>query len=48
MNQIITSKEAPQSTLLIKEGTLSNKDIIGTDSACGKIKTMEDFSIKSY
>ncbi|MBU1176912.1 GTP-binding protein, partial [Patescibacteria group bacterium] len=30
-------------TLLIKEGTLSNKDIIGTDSACGKIKTMEDF-----
>ncbi len=32
-------------TLLIKEGTLSNKDIIGTDSACGKIKTMEDFQL---
>ena len=30
-------------TLLIKEGVLTNKDIIGTDSACGKIKTMEDF-----
>ncbi|MBU1176847.1 translation initiation factor IF-2, partial [Patescibacteria group bacterium] len=30
-------------TLLIKEGVLNNKDIIGTDSACGKIKTMEDF-----
>ena len=30
-------------TLLIKEGILTNKDIIGTNSACGKIKTMEDF-----
>ncbi len=30
-------------TLLIKEGTLSNKDIVGTDSAYGRIKTMEDF-----
>ena len=30
-------------TLLIKEGLLSNKDIIGTDSAYGKVKTMEDF-----
>lgn len=30
-------------TLLIKEGTLTNKDIIGTDTAYGRIKTMEDF-----
>jgi len=34
-------------TLLIKEGTLSNKDIVGTDSAYGKIKTMEDFQSNS-
>lgn len=30
-------------TLLVKEGTLRNKHIIGTDSAYGRIKTMEDF-----
>jgi len=30
-------------TLLVKEGTLKNKDIVGTDSAMGRIKTMEDF-----
>jgi len=30
-------------TLLVKEGILKNKDIIGTDSAVGRIKTMEDF-----
>ncbi len=30
-------------TLLVKKGTLQNKDIVGTDSALGRIKTMEDF-----
>jgi translation initiation factor IF-2 len=30
-------------TLLVKEGTLRSKDIVGTDSAIGRIKTMEDF-----
>lgn len=29
-------------TLLVKEGILKNRDIIGTDSTIGKIKTMED------
>ncbi len=33
-------------TLLVKEGTLTNKDIIGTDSAFGKVKTMDDFKSK--
>lgn len=30
-------------TLLVKKGTLQNKDVVGTDSAFGRIKTMEDF-----
>jgi translation initiation factor IF-2 len=37
------SKRGATATLLVKEGTLKNKDIIGTDSSFGKIKTMEDF-----
>jgi len=34
-------------TLLVKEGTLTNKDVIGTDSALGRVKTMEDSQLKS-
>ena len=34
-------------TLLIREGALTNKDIIGTDSAFGKIKIMQDFQGQS-
>ncbi len=37
------SRRGATATLLIKEGSLSDKDIIGTDSAFGRIKTMEDF-----
>jgi len=37
------NKRGPTTTLLIKQGTLKNKDIIGTGSAVGRIKTMEDF-----
>ncbi|MEA2113156.1 MAG: translation initiation factor IF-2 [Patescibacteria group bacterium] len=32
-------------TLLIKSGALENRDIVGTDSAFGRIKTMEDFQL---
>lgn len=32
-------------TLLVKDGVLNDRDIIGTDSACGRIKTMEDFRL---
>jgi len=38
-----SDKRGVTATLLIKDGTLTNKDIVGTDSAFGKIKTMEDF-----
>jgi len=37
------SQRGTTATLLVKEGTLINKDIVGTDSAFGRIKTMEDF-----
>ncbi|NQV00809.1 MAG: translation initiation factor IF-2 [Parcubacteria group bacterium] len=37
------NKRGATATLLIKQGTLGNKDIIGTGSAVGRIKTMEDF-----
>jgi translation initiation factor IF-2 len=33
----------PTATLLVKDGTLKNTDIIGTTSAYGRVKTMEDF-----
>lgn len=41
------SQRGNTATLLVKQGTLTNKDIIGTDSAFGKIKIMEDFQGKT-
>lgn len=41
------SHRGPTATALIKEGVLKSKDIIGTDSAVGKIRTMEDFQSNS-
>jgi len=41
------SQRGNTATLLVKKGTLTNKDIIGTDSAFGKIKIMEDFQGKT-
>jgi len=32
-------------TILVKSGTLKNRDIVGTGSAFGRIKTMEDFQL---
>ena len=40
-------QRGPTATLLVKEGTLKNKDIVGTDSVKGRIKTMEDFQSQS-
>jgi len=40
------SQRGNTATLLVKQGTLTNKDIIGTDSAFGKVKIMEDFQGK--
>ncbi len=37
------SKRGNTATLLVKQGTLTNQDIVGADSAFGKIKIMEDF-----
>ena len=34
-------------TLLVKSGALKNRDIVGTGSAFGRIKTMEDFQLNS-
>ncbi len=34
-------------TLLVKSGTLKNRDIVGTGSTFGRIKTMEDFQLNS-
>jgi translation initiation factor IF-2 len=39
-------RRGPTATLLVKEGTLKNKDVVGTDSAIGRIKTMEDFQFQ--
>jgi len=39
----LNSKRGNTATIIIKEGILTNKDIIGTDSTFGKIKIMEDF-----
>jgi len=40
------NRRGATATLLVKKGILKNKDIIGTDSAMGKIKTMEDFQFQ--
>ncbi|MBU1563693.1 translation initiation factor IF-2 [Patescibacteria group bacterium] len=40
------SQRGNTATLLVREGILTNKDIIGTDSAFGKVKIMEDFQGK--
>lgn len=37
------AKKGPTATILIKEGVLKTKDIIGADSTVGKVKGMEDF-----
>jgi len=37
----------PTATVLVKEGTIKNQDIIGTDSAFGKIKALTDFQSKT-
>ena len=37
------AKRGPTATILIKEGTLKTKDIVGTDSVVGKVRGMEDF-----
>lgn len=40
------AKRGPTATILIKEGVLKTKDIIGTDSAVGKVKGLENFQGK--
>lgn len=37
------AKRGPTATILIKDGCLKTKDIIGADSAVGKVKWLEDF-----
>ncbi|MBU3895963.1 translation initiation factor IF-2 [Patescibacteria group bacterium] len=37
------SFRGPAATLLVQKGTLKIKDVIGTDTACAKIKGLEDF-----
>ena len=39
----LNSQRGNTATIIVKEGRLTNKDIVGTDSAFGKIKIMEDF-----
>jgi translation initiation factor IF-2 len=36
--------KGPIATVLIKEGELKVSDVIGTDTACGKIKSLRDFT----
>lgn len=42
----LDQKRGPIATLILKEGILREGDIIGTNSAFGKIKSMEDFQGK--
>jgi len=39
----LDSRRGPTATLILTSGTLKKGDFIGTKSACGKIKIMEDF-----
>ncbi len=43
IESFLDSKRGVTATLLIQQGTLSNKDIIATESTFGSIKVMEDF-----
>ena len=40
------NRRGATATLLVKRGILKNKDIIGTDSTMGKVKSMEDFQFQ--
>lgn len=42
----LDSKKGPIATLLIQEGILKISDIVSTNSTCGRIRSMEDFSGK--
>ncbi|MCG2809262.1 MAG: GTP-binding protein, partial [Candidatus Portnoybacteria bacterium] len=39
------TRRGATATLLVKSGTLKSRDIVGTGSAFGRIKTMEDFQL---
>jgi len=39
----LNSKRGPIATLILNQGKLETSRIIGTSSACGKIKNLEDF-----
>lgn len=41
------SQRGATATVLVKAGVLHSQDIIGTDSACGRIKTLENFQFQS-
>lgn len=46
IESFLDGKRGPTATLLIREGTLKKGDIIGTNSAFTKIKSLEDFQKK--
>ena len=39
----LNSKHGPTATLLLRDGTMSQNDIVGTGAAMGKIKILQDF-----
>lgn len=47
IESFLDSKRGPIATLLVRQGTLSQKDIIVTESTFGSIKSMEDFTGKN-
>jgi len=40
------SQRGPTATMILREGTIKSGDIVGTSSAFGKVKTLEDFQGK--
>ena len=43
----LDSRRGPTATLIVNQGTLRKGDIVGTPSACGKIKALENFQGQS-
>jgi len=43
IESFLDSKRGPTATLLVRQGILSSKDAVATESTFGSIKTMEDF-----
>ncbi len=47
IESLLDAKKGPVATLLIRKGILKENDVLGTSSACGRVKSLTDFQGKT-